>query len=451
MKTDASRIWLDFKEGFLKQNKNKQICSSWIEPIHSIKTNKSHEGLSLTLEAPSDLHKKWLQKNLVGDFHKYLDKFYQKNYKLQLVTASPPPSLKSRGGGLEPQKSSPRQKLFFNPDYSFENFIVGENSKLAFSAALAVTKHKKESRGLNPLFIYSPSGLGKTHLLNAVGNSALKQRPSLRIIYLSAERFLNKYVKALQNRQIDRFRNSFRKYCDLLLLDDVQILSRGREVQEEFFHTFNALYEKKVPIVVCCDRHPSSLPLLEERIRTRMEGGLMADIAYPDRETRMAILKKKAEKRGLFISPEGMEKISFACQRSVREMEGVLNKIKIMTELHEGRLALREIENILKTNKKPLSIKEIQERAAKAFQLTAEEIKSPSRRKNILKARQTAMYLVRKYMNKSLSDISLAFGKKDHTTAINSIKKVRLLSEKDSGFKNILDGLKQDLKQGFKI
>ena len=487
MKKNLTGLWQEFKKEFLKQNKNRQTFRSWLEPINSIKIKKTAAGLSFTLAAPSDLHKKWLQENLVGDFHKYLSKLYPTNFSLQLITENSSPKLSPKTyrlndrwaegvatpplsftAGHPSSLSSPSslhslhslqkgrlrspQRAFFNPEYNFESFVIGKNSKLAYSAALSITRQKRGTEALlNPLFIYSPSGLGKTHLLNAVGNSLLKTRPSLRMVYLSAERFLNQYVSALQKRQMDRFRKLFRNNCDLLLLDDMQILSRGRGIQEEFFHTFNALYEKRVQMVLCCDRSPSSLPLLEERIRTRMEWGLMADISYPDMETRLAILKKKAEKRGLSISPEGMEKISFACQKSVREMEGVLNKIKIMTELHEGRLALREIENILKSSQKNLTVTEIQKRAAKAFQLSTEEIMSPSRKKDILRARQTAMYLIRTYMKKPLNEISLAFGKKDHTTSLNSLKKIKLLSEKDESFKKLLDKLKKEIENSFSI
>ena len=225
---------------------------------------------------------------------------------------------------------------------------------MAYTASLSITKTKKANESLNPLFLYSPSGLGKTHLLNAIGQESFKHFPKKKILYLSAERFLNEYISALKNNKVDFFRRKFRKNCELLLIDDIQILARGKEVQEEFFHTFNELYNQKSQVVICSDQSPDSIPHLQDRIKTRLSGGLMVDISYPDKETRLAILKNKLEKKNLYLSNESLERISQTCQRSIREMEGVLNKIKIMTELHDGRLSFVEIEKILKSFKKRL-------------------------------------------------------------------------------------------------
>ena len=324
-----------------------------------------------------------------------------------------------------------------------------KSNNLAYGASKAITKYNKTDEPFNPLFIYSPSGLGKTHLLNAIGHEELKTKPQSRIIYMSAERFLNEYIRALQNKKMEQFRKKFRNNCDLLLIDDIQIIARGKEVQEEFFHTFNELYDRKIQVVVCCDQAPGYVPRLEERIRTRLEGGLMVDISFPDEETRTAILKSKVEERGLFLSPQGLNQISSVCKRSIREMEGVLNKIKIMTELHEGSLSLKEIENILKNFQKELTVEEIQKKAAKGFGISIEELKSPSRKKHIVTARQTAMYLIRIHLRKSLNDISLVFKKKDHTTVINSLKKVEKLKTTDKEFKGILEVLQREIHNSF--
>ena len=320
---------------------------------------------------------------------------------------------------------------------------------MAYGACQAVAKHKRAGESLNPLFIYGPSGLGKTHLLNAIGQQNLEIYPQNKVLYLSAERFLNEYIMSIQNKQMNQFRKKFRKSCDLLLMDDVQIIARGKGIQEEFFHTFNELYSQKTQIVVCCDQSPGNVPHLEDRIKTRLEGGLMADISYPDKETRLAILKNKTKEKNIFLSSQSLDQIAQVCRKSIREIEGVLNKIKIMTELHNGRLSFKDIEKILKTIRKELTVKEIQKNVAKAFDISEEDIKSPSRRKQIITGRQTAMYLIRVNLRKSLNDIGSFFGKKDHTTVLNSIKKVEKLKSEDKDFKRLLESLQRDIHQNY--
>lgn len=446
METKANAFWLDFKIYFLKQKGDNPLCRYWLEPIVPSKIEKKGSDIQLTLQAPSDLHKKWLQENLMEDIRRHTSRFYKEISKIRLEVA---PGLSLPKLPSQAETTQPTQNAFFNPAYRFESFVVGKNNHLAYSASLSVCQNKKTGADFNPLFIYGPSGLGKTHLLNAIGQQILKTRPESRIIYLSAERFLNEYITALQNKKMESFRKKFRKTCDILLMDDVQVVAKGKGVQEEFFHTFNELYSQKKQIVVCCDQSPGTVPLLEDRIKTRLEGGLMVDISYPDKETRLAILKNKTEQKGLFLSPQSIEHISKACHSSIREMEGVLNKIKIMTELHEGSLSLKEIEKILSHLQKDLTAEEIQKRTAKAFGLSTEDLKSPSRKKQIVTSRQTAMYLIRKHLKKSLNDISLIFGKKDHTTVLNSIKKVEKLKLQDQGFKRLLEDLQRKIHNDY--
>ena len=244
---------------------------------------------------------------------------------------------------------------------------------------------------------------------------------------------------------MDSFRRKFRGNYDLLLMDDIQILSKGEGVQEEFFHTFNDLYNKNTLIVLCSDEKPSSIPRLEERIKTRLEGGLIADVSYPCQETRLAILKSKARKKGLILSGASLDKITKAVKDPLERWREFLNKIKIMIELHGGNLSLNAVEKVLKGIKKELSIDEIKKETAKAFALSVEDLSSLSRKKPIVTARQTAMYLVRMYLKKSLTEISHAFGKKDHTTVLNSLKKVENLKKKDPEFKRTLELLQKNI------
>ena len=443
METKINSFWLDVKDHFLKQKGGNQIYRSWLDPVIPSKIEQKGSHVHLTLQTPSELHNKWLQEHFLKDFYKYFHSFYKGFLKVHLEVLPHLPFAKLKNQELRLSQKS--QNLFFNLNYVFENFIVGESNRLAYGASLAMVTKPKEEAGFNPLFIYSPSGLGKTHLLHAIGQKYLAQNPDSKILYLSAERFLNEYITSLKNKQMESFRKKFRKNCDLLLMDDIQIISKGRGVQEEFFHTFNDLYNRGIKMVICCDQAPGSLPFLEDRIKTRLEGGLMTDIHYPDRETRMAILKNKLEKRDLFISTKGLDLIVESCKKSIREMEGVLNKIKIMTELYTRAVSLQELKTLLTNIKKNLDVEAIQNKVSKKFGISIEELKSSSRKKQIVTARHIAIYLIRQYLKKSLKDISISFGKKDHTTVLNSIKKVEKLKRICPDLKRIIEDLHKEI------
>lgn len=446
MEAKVTTFWLDFKNHFLNQKDGNRIYRSWLDPIIPSKIEKKGKTLHLTLQTPSKIHKKWLQENFLEDFYKHINVFYHGSLQIDLEVA---PYLPSQKKDLLQNPRVIKTNTFFNPHYRFENFIVGENNNLAYGACLSITKQSKDTEGFNPLFIYGPSGLGKTHLLNAIGQRYLQQFPDSKVIYLSAERFLNEYIGAIQNKKMESFRKKYRTNYDLLLMDDIQIIAKGKAIQGEFFHTFNELYSKKIRVVACCDQAPGSISHLEDRIKTRLEGGLMVDIHYPNKETRLAILKSKANQKKLSLSSENLEKIAQTCKSSIREMEGVLNKIKIMTDLYERLLSNKEIESILTNIKTDLDVEEIQKIISKSFCIPLEELKSPSRKKHIVIARQTAMFFIRKYLKKSLNDISLAFGKKDHTTVLNSIKKVEKLKNKDKDFRRLIESLHKEIHNNY--
>ncbi|MCY4321993.1 MAG: chromosomal replication initiator protein DnaA [Bdellovibrionaceae bacterium] len=444
MEAKENKLWLSFKNYFLQEQRENSLHKHWLDSVQILETEKKGSDIKLVLQAPSDLHKRWLQENLLETFYNYTKSFFNLSCKVLLEIKLPNLPYSDQKKVLQLKQAPFSPYSFFNPLYSFENFIVGKNNELACSASLAVTKNNLAQESLNPLFIYGPSGLGKTHLLNAIGQEAQKNFPKKQFIYLSAERFLNEYISSLQNKKLGIFRKKFRKNCQFLLIDDIQILSRGKEIQEEFFHTFNELYSQKVQIVICSDQNPEKNPFLQERIKTRLSGGLMVDISYPDKETRLAILKDKLNKNKLFLSQESLYLIAQSCKKSIRKIEGVLNKIKIMTDLHGGQITFSEVKNILKDTQQELSIEEIQIKVTQAFKLSLEELKSPCRKKHIVQARQSAMYLIRKYLKTPLKDISLAFGKKDHTTVLNSIKKVEKLKTENPDFKRLLEDLQKD-------
>ena len=444
MSPKAHSLWTDFKTDFVKKHDKNKVCEPWLQPIKITQMNKTDKGVWITLQVPSELHKNWAQQYLVKSLASGLSNKLKENCFIQLEIAAHLPSsnIKIETETAEEEQSTPKKKTnFFHPEYTFENFIVGRHNELAHGAAFSISQ-AITSPCYNPLFIFSPSGLGKTHLLNAIGQSALEKHPHLNILYLSAERFLNEYVLSLKRKAVPLFRKKYRKNCDLLLMDDIQMVTKGPRIQEEFFHTFNALFDRKVPVVVCCDKPPNKIPELQERIQTRLEGGLVVDMSYPEFETRLAILKYKTDQKHISLSDKSSTLIAKKCKRSVRELEGVLNKIKMLSELQEKNLSEETIQKILKDlNHTELTADEIQKQVAEKFNLSVEALKSPSRIKNIVTARHLAMFLIKKHLHRSLSDIGRLFGGRDHSTVLNSLKKVEKLSLKDTDFKVILEDL----------
>ena len=449
-----SCFWSYFKKQLIETNKKNPIYKFWLTDIEFLNGSSNENSYQLSLKAPSDLHRRWFQENILEKVYHYFENQYQSDIEVQMqvyppsIQASPLPSPSTS----IPYNHNSKRDFLFNPLYTFENFISGENTELAYKSALSIGSSKQALDIMNPLFIYGPSGLGKTHLLNAIGQDSLKYFPQKKVLYLSGERFLNEYVNALQNRKMELFRNKFRKNCNLLLIDDIHILAKGQGVQEEFFHTFNELYSKKIQVVVCSDQSPNHISSFQERIKTRLVGGLIADISWPNFETRMAILKNKIQLKNLLISKQSLKLISQSCQKnSIREMEGILNKIKMMTEMNEGQLSPSNLEKILQGHKKTLNMIDIKRKTALLFKISLEEMHSPSRKKNIITARHTAMYLIRKLLKKSLKDICQSFERKDHTTVLNAIKKVESLLLKDNEYQSLFQLLKQELEKEHQI
>ena len=444
-------FWSDFKRSFLKKSGNSKICESWLSGVKEARLKKTGGASAFTLRASSDLHKKWLQDHVLPDLSSALRQRVGPSCHVKIEVV---PRLPARPGrplfsaeppaGRPPAAAGPRPAAF-HPGYVFESFVVGKHNEFAHGACFSIARLGGRNVSFNPLFIHGPSGLGKTHLLNAAGQEILRRRPAARIFYLSAERFLNECVLALQKREMPEFQKKYRRQCDALLMDDIQMIARGARVQEEFFHTFNDLHERGVQVIVCCDRPPGRVPHLEARIKSRLEGGLVADISYPDRETRLAILGKKAEAKGLFLSGEARGRIADAFKFSIRGMEGLLNKIKMLTDLHGGKLSQAQMRAILRDSAAaPLTAEEISSRAAEKFHVSLEDLKSPCRKRPIVIARQTAMYFIKSILRKSLSETGAAFGKKDHTTALNAIKKVNRLKEADPDFRKAFEELKEE-------
>jgi len=337
---------------------------------------------------------------------------------------------------------APRPKL--NPKYTFENFVVGPNNSMAHAAAVAVAE--SPGRAYNPLFIYGGVGLGKTHLMHAVGHSVAKRFPHLRIEYVSTDTFTNELINAIREDRMTEFRERYRS-VDLLLVDDVQFIAGKERTQEEFFHTFNALYEAHKQIILSSDRPPKDILTLEARLRSRFEWGLITDIQPPDLETRIAILKMNAEQRGLRIPEDALEYIARQVTSNIRELEGALMRAIAFASLNAVELtravAAKALSDIFAPRELEADPLEIIRKVADHFGLKPEELTGSGRKKEVVLPRQLAMYLVRELTRASLPEIGQLFGGRDHTTVLYAIQKVQELAESDREVQGLLRTLRE--------
>lgn len=332
---------------------------------------------------------------------------------------------------------------FLNPKYTFETFVVGNNNRFAHAAALAVAEAPASS--YNPLFIYGGVGLGKTHLMHAIGNEILKHDHSAKILYVTSEKFTNQLINAIRDNTTENFRNCYRN-VDVLLIDDIQFIAGKERIQEEFFHTFNTLHESGKQIILSSDRPPKEMKLLEDRLKSRFEWGLIADISNPDYETRLAILRKKAQSDNIVIDDMILSNIATKIDTNIRELEGVLNKMIAKASLTHSPLTLemaeKAINDIISQKEKVVSAESIQEVVAKYFNINAKDLKSSKRSNDLAYPRQIAMYLCRDIAQMQLAKIGEYFGKRDHTTVMHACRKIEAEIKENGNTKLIVDSVK---------
>lgn len=387
------------------------------------------------VSVPNAFSKEWLSnkynKTILKILHGLDDKIKDVEYiiKPQTTTIVPPKN------NLDTEKANIEQLNFeefkidketnLNPRYTFDNFVVGSFNELAHAAAWAVS----ENPGLtyNPLFIYGGVGLGKTHLLQAVGNKIVETSKKRKVRYISSEKFITGIVNAIRNHNIDVFKTTLSQ-IDVLILDDVQFLAGKNKTQEEFFHAFNSLYEKNKQIILSSDRPPNAIPELEERLRSRFEGGMIADISFPDYETRLVILKNKLQEKHLEISEDVLDYIASNVKKNIRELEGALNRLLIYSKLNNSVPNLEIAKKLLKSYIfSPFDVanyKKIIEAVSKFYNLEEKDIFEATRKREIVRPRQIAMFLLRRELKYSFPAIARKFGGKDHTTAIYACKKI---------------------------
>ncbi|MDM0992631.1 chromosomal replication initiator protein DnaA [Clostridium perfringens] len=336
-----------------------------------------------------------------------------------------------------------------NHKYTFQSFVIGNSNRFAHAASLAVAE--SPAKAYNPLFIYGGVGLGKTHLMHAIGHYILQENPKAKVVYVSSEKFTNELINAIKDDKNEEFRNKYRK-VDVLLIDDIQFIAGKERTQEEFFHTFNALHEENKQIILSSDRPPKEIPTLEDRLRSRFEWGLIADIQPPDFETRMAILKKKADVEGLSVPNEVMVYIATKIKSNIRELEGALIRIIAYSSLTNRDVSVDLASEALKdiiSNKEsaPVTVKTIQESVANYYNLRIEDLKSQRRTRNIAYPRQIAMYLSRKLTDMSLPKIGEEFGGRDHTTVIHAYEKISENLKTDEGLQSMINDITKKLTQ----
>ena len=472
----------------LKKSINQQTYQTWLEPIRFIETNEK----SIVLSVPNKFFKNWVEEHYSGVIISTLENVCNKKFSIEFVVIPDDGSARKEIGeeagkvkegssydssaeasakaearrakgekAAEPLPEESKKHIFpfffkkplpgeesrLNSRYTFDSFVVGPSNRFAHAAALAISE--SPAKAYNPLFIYGKVGLGKTHLMQAVGHHILKAKPGLRFIYISSEKFTNQLINAIQNRTTIKFRQMYRN-VDLLLIDDIHFIAGKEATQEEFFHTFNTLYDAHKQIVVSSDKSPKDISALEERLVSRFEWGLVTDIQPPDIETRIAILRKKAEREEVVAPDDVTYFIAEKIRSNIRELEGALIRVAAYAKLVGSDMNLDLVKEVLKDvlreDKKKITIDLIQKIVAQYFDMRVSDLRNKRRTRAIVYPRQIAMYLSRDLTDSSLPEIGEQFGGRDHSTVIHAYEKIRNDIALNSNTRGIVDRIKERIK-----
>lgn len=438
------------------QKKSNPQVFFWFAPLKPV----SQSNDSIVLLANSNFDRDWINNHYHGFILETVKEVYGREIEVKIISKADDKSA-SNPDKAEDEKISPHASSdispkfsfstgFINPNYTFDKFIVGPSNQFAQAASVAVAN--KPGEAYNPLFIYGGVGLGKTHLLNAVGNNILRNSfNTARVCCISAEHFTNEVINSIKSNKMQEFRNKYRFGCDVLLIDDIQFIAGKESTQEEFFHTFNTLYESKKQIILTSDKSPKDMSYLEERLRSRFEWGLITDIQPPETETRIAIVKKKAESEGVSLPDDVATFLAQNIISNIRVLEGTLINIIGYARLFNSKisvdLAKDVLKNILKdSDRKVISIETIQKEVSNYFGIKVQDLKSDKKQKNISFPRQLSMYLSRRYTGASYPEIGEKFGGKDHSTVIHAVKKIETLIGEDLNIKNTVNSLSTNIE-----
>ncbi len=430
MENDLVQLW----ETCLKDIESQVTSANFSTWFKHTSASKEEDGI-ITITVPNDFVKEWLSTKHHKLILKTLVDHLNHIRGVEFVVGQAPKQTQSQQPKVAPisQQNSelPLQQLYINrddnlnPRYTFDSFIVGPFNELAYAAAQAVVKNPQHA--YNPLFFYSSSGLGKTHLIQSIGNEMKRVFPDKHILYVTAEKFTNDYISAVQNNRANTFREKYRKF-DVLIIDDIQFISGKEQTQNELFHLFNTLYEQNKNIVFSSDKHPNHIIGLEDRLKTRFNAGMTIDIQEPDFESRLAIIKEKVAHLTYPIDEEVLTYIASSVTGSIRELEGVLNVITMHAEVKKRPVALSEVKLLIKNSVKPkkiISIDTVVKKVSEYYNLDERTIYEKTRRKEIVHARQMIMFVLREDFNESYPSIGAKLGGKDHTTVIHSYEKIK--------------------------
>ncbi|HLS53659.1 MAG TPA: chromosomal replication initiator protein DnaA [Tissierellaceae bacterium] len=442
MSQELDNIWNDVLN-IIKVELTEVSYNTWLKTI--VPYNMTNN--TIVLAAPNDFTKGILEGRYLNLIKNAIKEVTKKEYLIKFIIPGEEHSIDS--GQVSVQESiDNNHRAQLNPKYSFNTFVIGNSNRFAHAACLAVAE--APAQAYNPLFIYGGVGLGKTHLMHAIGHYILSQNPNTRVVYVTSEKFTNELINSIREYRNEEFRNKYRN-VDVLLVDDIQFIAGKEGTQEEFFHTFNALYEANKQIIISSDRPPKEIPTLEDRLRSRFEWGLIADIQEPDYETRIAILRKKANIENIEVPDEIMHYIANKIKSNIRELEGALIRIVAYSSLTNKEITIELAEEALKdiiSDNKPrvITVDLIKKEVSKNFGIKMEDFNSKKRTRAIAHPRQVAMYLTRELTDLSLPKIGDEFGGRDHTTVIHACDKINKDIETDKNLKEKIDYIIETLK-----
>ncbi len=453
MQASAETIWAA-AQNHLRSMLNGDTFNLWFAPLRALGMDNS----SIVLEVANDFCEVWLTDNYQDLLQEVLASASGRHLHVKFKVGSSPALQKPEAATMAsapkasppaPEKALSLESPGFNPKNTFDTFVVGNNNNFSYAAAQAVAQAPGKS--YNPLFLYGGVGLGKTHLLHAVGQHVIAHKKGARVAYVSSEKFTNEYIEAIQNNQLAKFRRKYRQ-TDVLLIDDIQFLAGKERIQEEFFHTFNTLHEAHRQIVLTCDRPASEIQNLENRLVSRFEWGLVTDLQPPDVEMRLAILKKKAQLMGVELPPEIFDFLANRIRTNIRRLEGALIRVASFASLTGKALTLETVETLLREilheeGRYTICIENIQKKVAEHFDIRLADMTSKRRPENIAFPRQIAMFLSRQMTEHSLNSIGEAFGGRDHGTVLHACRLVKDRMEIDANVRQVVSYLEKQLQR----
>ncbi len=445
---EGPKIW-DRALGFIESRMGREVVETWFHPTRLGEIN----GTTATIIVPNKFFGEWLGRNyrtLIGEaIHSGQGAVGEGEVEVVFEVGeqdSPPIVQNPVINDQRPVQGRNRRQIP-NPKYTFESFVVGASNQFAHAASLAVAE--APAKAYNPFFIYGGVGLGKTHLLNSIGNFVM-EKSDLRIAYVTTEQFTNEVINSIRYDKMMDLRRRYRN-IDMLLIDDIQFLAGKERTQEEFFHTFNTLYEARKQIVLSSDRFPKEMPSMEERLRSRFEWGLIADLQPPDVETRIAILRKKSEEEGIAIGEEVIQLVAENLRSNIRELEGALIRLGAYATLTGQAITTEMAKTILRdllgSKRKFITLEDVQEIVANRFNVKISELKSKRRTKTLVHPRQIAMFLSRELTDSSFPEIGREFGGKDHTTIMHACRQIEKALNDDTALRTTIESLKDEISK----